>query len=69
MAKRDFSAVTTATIKNAGKKAVEVRYFKVNFPEVLEPEDEIVLTVASSEEAAYYKAQENAELGIVVTLA
>lgn len=69
MAKRDFSAVTTATIKNAGKKAVEVRYFKVNFPEVLEPEDEIVLTVANSEEAAYYKAQENAELGIVVTLA
>lgn len=69
MAKRDFSAVTTATIKNAGKKAVEVRYFKVNFPEVLEPEDEIVLTVSSSEEAAYYKAQENAELGIVVTLA
>ena len=68
MAKRDFSTVTTATIKNAGKKAVEVRYFKVNFPEVLEPEDEIVLTVATSEEAAYYKAQENAELGIVVTL-
>ena len=69
MAKRDFSTVTTATIKNAGKKAVEVRYFKVNFPEVLEPEDEIVLTVATSEEAAYYKAQENAELGIVVTFA
>lgn len=69
MATRDFSAVTTATIKNEGEKAVEVRYFKVNFPETLEPEDEIVLTVATSEEAAYYKAQENAELGIVVTLA
>lgn len=69
MAQRDFSAVTTATIKNAGEKAVEVRYFRVNFPEVLEPEDEIILTVATSEEAAYYKAQENAELGIVVTLA
>lgn len=69
MAQKDFSAVTTATIKNAGEKAVEVRYYKVNFPEVLEPEDEIILTVATSEEAAYYKAQENAELGIEVTLA
>lgn len=69
MAKRDFTVAKTATIKNAGEKAVEVRYFKVNFPEVLEPEDEIILTVATSEEAAYYKAQENAELGIVVTLA
>ena len=39
MATRDLSAVTTATIKNAGEKAVEVRYFRVNFPEMLEPED------------------------------
>lgn len=69
MATRDFSAVTTATIKNAGEKAVEVRYFKVNFPEVLQPEDEIILTVATSEEAAYYASQANAELGIEVTLA
>ena len=69
MAQKDFSAVTTATIKNAGEKPVEVRYFKVNFPEELQPEDEIILTVATSEEAAYYKAQENADLGIVVTLA
>lgn len=69
MAQKDFSAVTTATIKNEGEKAVEVRYFKVNFAEVLQPEDEIILTVATSEEAAYYKAQENAELGITVTLA
>lgn len=69
MAQRDFSAVTTATIRNEGAKAVEVRYFRVNFPEVIEPGDEIILTVATSEEAAYYKAQENAELGIVVVLA
>lgn len=69
MAVRDFSEVATATIKNVGEKAVEVRYFKVNFPETLEPEDEIILTVASSEEAAYYAAQANAELGIEVTLA
>lgn len=69
MATRDFSAVTTATIKNVGEKPVDVRYFKVNFPEELQPEDEIVLTVASSEEAAYYKAQENEKLGIVVELA
>lgn len=69
MATRDLSAVTTATIKNAGEKAVEVRYFRVNFPEMLEPEDEVILTVSSSEEAAYYAAQENAELGIEVTLA
>lgn len=68
MAKRDFSAVTTATIKNAGEKPVEVRYFKVNFPEELQPEDEIVLTVKTSEEAAYYAAQANADLGIVVEL-
>lgn len=69
MAQKDFSAVTTATIKNVGEKPVDVRYYKVNFPETLEPEDEIILTVATSEEAAYYKAQENAELGIEVELA
>lgn len=69
MAKRDFSAVTTATIKNVGEKPVDIRYFKVNFPEELQPKDEIVLTVATSEEAAYYAAQANAELGIEVTLA
>ena len=37
--------------------------------EVLEPEDEIILTVSTSEEAAYYASQANAELGIEVTLA
>lgn len=69
MAQKDLSAVTTATIKNVGEKPVDIRYYMVNFPTTLEPEDEIILTVSRSDEAAYYEAQANEELGIKVTLA
>ena len=58
---------STVTLKNAGTEDVGFRYFRVNFTEVLKAGDKVVLTAASSEEAAYYLALNDAEKGIKVT--
>ena len=64
---KDYSEVPAkVTLKNESKEDVSFRYFRVNFVEVLKPEDEVIITVASSEEVAYYKALENAEIGLTV---
>lgn len=54
------------TLKNAGTENVGFRYFRVNFVEVLEPEDEVIISAQSSEEAAYYLALADAEKGLEV---
>ena len=44
MAKRDLSKLPVKlSVKNVGKEDVGFRYFRVNFVEVLKPEDEVVL--------------------------
>lgn len=60
---------STVTLKNAGTEDVGFRYFRVNFVEVLKPADTVVLTAASSEEAAYYLALADAKIGLQVTVA
>lgn len=65
----DLKATKTVTLKNEGTEDVGFRYFRVNFTEVLKPEDEVVLTAASSEEAAYYRALNDEKVGLKVTLA
>lgn len=57
------------TLKNVGAEDVAFRYFRVNFVEVLKPADEVKLTAASSEEAAYYLALADAKVGLEVTIA
>lgn len=57
------------TLKNVGTEEVGFRYFRVNFVEVLQPEDEVVISAASSEEAAYYLALADANVGLEVTVA
>ena len=70
MAKKDLSTVpATITLKNVGEEEVGFRYFRVNFVEVLQPADEVVLSAASSEEAAYYLALADANIGLEVTKA
>lgn len=70
MAKKDFSTVpVTVTIKNEGSEEVGFRYFRVNFIEVLQPSDEVVLSAASSEEAAYYLSLNDEKIGLKVTKA
>lgn len=55
------------TLKNAGAEEVGFRYFRVNFTEVLQPEDEVVIAAQSSEEAAYYLGLADANIGLEVT--
>lgn len=69
MAKINLEVPKTVTIKNAGTEVVAFRYFRVNFAESLQPADEVVLTAASSEEAAYYLALADAKVGLEVTVA
>lgn len=69
MAKINLEVPKTVTIKNVGTEVVAFRYFRVNFAESLQPEDEVVLTAASSEEAAYYLALADAKVGLEVTVA
>lgn len=59
----------TITLENVGTEDVGFRYFRVNFVEVLAPEDKVVLTAASAEEAAYYLALNDANVGLSVTAA
>lgn len=70
MAKKDLSTIPAEiTLKNVGTEDVGFRYFRVNFIEVLAPQDEVVISAASSEEAAYYVALADAEKGLEVTVA
>lgn len=65
----DLSKVpAVVTLKNVGTEDVGFRYFRVNFTEVIKPEDEVVLTVASSEEVAYYRALADAKVGLEVKI-
>lgn len=67
MAKRDLSKLPVKlSVKNVGKEDVGFRYFRVNFVEVLKPQDEVVLAAASSEEAAYYLALADEKVGLEV---
>ena len=68
MAQKDLKTTKIVTIKNEGKEPVAFRYFRVNFADTIEASDEVVLTALSSEEAAYYKALEDAKIGLKVTL-
>ena len=63
---KDFSMPKTVTLTNVGEEPVSFRYFRVNFVEVLQPEDVVKLTAASSEEAAYYAALADEAKGIKV---
>lgn len=69
MAKIDVTIPKTVTIKNVGTEVAAFRYFRVNFVESLQPEDEVVLTAGSSEEAAYYLALADEKVGLKVTVA
>lgn len=69
MAKIDVTIPKTVTIKNVGTEVTAFRYFRVNFVESLQPEDEVVLTAGSSEEAAYYLALADEKVGLEVTVA
>ena len=64
----DFTVPAKVTLKNEGTEDVGFRYFRVNFVEVLAPDASVVLTGASSEEVAYYKALEDAKIGLTVTV-
>lgn len=63
---KDFSMPLKVTLTNVGEEDVSFRYFRVNFVEVLKPEDEVVLTAGSSEEAAYYAALADEAKGLAV---
>lgn len=65
----DFTVPATITITNNGTEDVGFRYFRVNFTEVLAPAGSVVLTAASSEEAAYYKALADDKIGLSVVVA
>lgn len=65
----DLKVTKIVTIKNVGEEPTAFRYFRVNFAETLQPEDEVVLTALSSEEAAYYLALADEKVGLAVTLA
>ena len=65
----DLKVTKIVTIKNEGEEPTAFRYFRVNFAETLQPEDEVVLTALSSEEAAYYLALADEKIGLAVTLA
>lgn len=68
--KKDFSTVPAkVTLKNTSTEDVSFRYFRVNFVETIKPEDEVILTVASSEEVAYYAALANENIGLAVEIA
>lgn len=59
----------TVTLENVGTEDVGFRYFRVNFTEVLAPEDKVVISAVTSEEAAYYNALADEKVGLKVTVA
>lgn len=68
--KTDLSTLPVViTLKNVGTEDVGFRYFRVNFTEVLQPEDEVVIAAQSSEEAAYYLELADTTVGLQVTKA
>ena len=68
--KLDLSSLPVkVTIKNASTEDVGFRYFRVNFTEVLKPEDEVIIAAQSSEEAAYSVALADEVIGLEVTTA
>lgn len=70
MAVKDLSELPMViTLENVGTEDVGFRYYRVNFVEVLKPEDKVVVSAASSEEAAYYLALADTAKGLSVTVA
>ena len=65
---KDFTMPKTVTLENVSEEPISFRYFRVNFVEVLQPEDVVKLTAASSEEAAYYAALADEAKGLAVTV-
>lgn len=63
---KTFGIKDTVTLTNVGTEDVGFRYFRVNFVEVLKPEDKVVLTSASAEESAYYAALADEKVGLTV---
>ena len=68
MATINFEVPATVTISNTSEVEVAFRYFRVNFVEKLAAGDSVVLTAASSEEAAYYAALADEKLGLTVVV-
>lgn len=66
MAEKDLKVTKTVTISNVGEEPTAFRYYRVNFAETLQPGDSVVLTAGSSEEAAYYLALADANVGLNV---
>ena len=69
MATRNYEVPATVTITNTSDKEVGFRYYRVNFVEKLAAGDSVVLTAASSEEAAYYATLANDVIGLTVEVA
>lgn len=55
------------TLENVGTEDVGFRYYRVNFTEVLHPEDKVIISAQSSEEAAYYLELADTTVGLSVT--
>lgn len=64
---KDLKAPKIITIEATDDTAF--RYFRVNFTQEMKAGDKVVLTAASSEEAAYYLALADEDKGITVTAA
>ena len=69
MATKNLTVQATITITNTSEVEVAFRYYRVNFVEKLAAGDSVVLTAASSEEAAYYSALADEKIGLTVTVA
>lgn len=67
MAEKTITVPATIEIKNTSEVEVAFRYYRVNFVEKLAAGDSVVLTVASSEEYAYYLALADEKIGLTVT--
>lgn len=69
--KLDYSILPKiVTLKNTSTtEPTSFRYFRVNFQETLEPEDEVVITVTTSEELAYYMELNDPKATLEVTMA
>lgn len=68
---KDLSKIPmTLTLANTStEEATSFRYFRVNFTEVLQPEDTVTLVAQSSEEAAYYLALNDEDKHLSVEIA
>lgn len=65
---KDLSSLPMVlTIKNESEEDIGFRYYRVNFVEVLKPEDSVIISAASSEEAAYYLALADEKIGLTVS--